>query len=134
MRLILLHPLLPFWVGLDVSAVVVEQIALNLRLAGAVEKRVFVSPKIGVIELNVRIISNVSLPGGGERKQIRSQGFFMRRTISPESATRIPVGAQAFVVADSVLNNESIHTLRMRENHAEANRAAVILHIERISA
>ena len=35
-RLCLLHPGLPFWVGLDVGAIVVEEIALNLRLIGRV--------------------------------------------------------------------------------------------------
>jgi len=43
-RLGLLHPRLPFGIGLDISAVVVEEIALNIRLSGLVKKRIFVGP------------------------------------------------------------------------------------------
>src|SRR6266478_6575158 len=43
-RLLLAHPSLPLRVGVDVRAVVVEEVALNLGLAGLVEKVEFISP------------------------------------------------------------------------------------------
>jgi hypothetical protein len=40
----LLHPCLPFWIGVDIGAVVVKEVALNLGLAGGVEEGVLVGP------------------------------------------------------------------------------------------
>ena len=34
---------------------------------------------------------------------------------------------------DRVLNNESFHALRVRQDHAKAHRATVILHVERVA-
>ena len=53
----LLYPCLPLWIGIDIRAVVIKQIALNLRLPGRIQKGEFIAPKIGVIELDIRIIS-----------------------------------------------------------------------------
>src|SRR5690242_18408824 len=43
------HPSLPPWIVFDVGAVVVEEVALNLDLAGLIKKRKFIRPQIGVI-------------------------------------------------------------------------------------
>src|SRR5579864_5255186 len=43
-RLIFAHPGLPLGVGLDVRAIVVEQVALNLSLARLAEKVEFIAP------------------------------------------------------------------------------------------
>ena len=51
-RLRLLHPRLPLRIGIDIRAVVVEEIALNLRLPWCVQKGVFIRPEIRVVELN----------------------------------------------------------------------------------
>src|SRR3989442_14694513 len=50
-RLLLVHPSLPFGVGVDVGAVVVEEVALNVSLAGLVEKSKLIGPEIGVIAI-----------------------------------------------------------------------------------
>src|SRR5579884_3238599 len=42
----LAHPCLPLRIGVDVGAVVVEQIALDVGLAGLIEESEFVSPEI----------------------------------------------------------------------------------------
>jgi len=60
-RLLLAHPCLPFRVGIDVGAVVVEEIALNLSLAGLINKIKFVGPEIGVMAFYVGIVP----PRGG---------------------------------------------------------------------
>ena len=73
-------------------------------MAGAIQKRVFVVPKIGVVKLDVGIVSHVSRLGGGQREKILSQGLFMRHAISPEGAAGGPLFTQTFVVTDGVLN------------------------------
>ena len=60
-RLLLTHPGLPFGIVFDVGAVVVEEIALNLGLAGLTEKRKFIRPQVGVVAFHV-VASNVAGP------------------------------------------------------------------------
>src|ERR1700704_4225139 len=52
-RLLLAHPCLPLGVGVDVRAVVVEEVALNVGLAGLIEKVKFIGPEIRVIAFHV---------------------------------------------------------------------------------
>src|ERR1700722_18504374 len=54
----------------------------------------------------------------------------MRHTISPESAAGDPLITQTFVVTDGILNDEGFDALGMRKDHAEADRAAIVLHVE----
>src|SRR5438552_869407 len=63
LRLRLLHPCLPLRIGGDVGPVIVEEVTLNLRLLRLIEKIKFVSPKIGVISLGVRIVSDMTRSG-----------------------------------------------------------------------
>src|SRR5437764_10833779 len=48
-RLLLAHPGLPLRVGVYIGSIVVEQVALNVGLAGLVEKGKFIGPEIRVI-------------------------------------------------------------------------------------
>src|SRR2546428_9153248 len=59
-RLLLAHPSLPFGVGLDVGAVVEEEVALNVGLAGLAEKRELIGPEVGVIAFHVGIASDTA--------------------------------------------------------------------------
>src|ERR1700722_3220815 len=56
-RLFLAHPGLPLGVGVDVGAIVVEQIALNVGLPGLIEKIKFIGPEIRVVAFDVGIVS-----------------------------------------------------------------------------
>src|SRR6266481_3998338 len=69
-RLLLAHPCLPFGICLDVGAVVVKQVALNVGLAGLVEKCEFIGPEIRVIAIHVRIVPDMARPRSRERKEI----------------------------------------------------------------
>src|SRR5438094_6806543 len=59
-RLLLAHPGLPLGVGVDVGAVVVEEVALNLGLAGLAEKGKLIGPEIRVIAFYVWIASDMA--------------------------------------------------------------------------
>src|SRR5207249_7538609 len=58
-RLFLAHPGLPLRVGIHIGSVVVEEIALDLSLVGLIKKVKLVSPEIGIVALDIRIISHV---------------------------------------------------------------------------
>jgi hypothetical protein len=51
----LAHPRLPFRVGVDVRSIIVEKIALNVGLAGLIQKVKLVGPQIRVVAFDVGI-------------------------------------------------------------------------------
>src|SRR6266851_5661789 len=59
-RLLFAHPCLPLRIGIYVGSIVVKQVALNLGLAGLIEKVKFIGPQIGVVAFHVGIISNMA--------------------------------------------------------------------------
>src|SRR5437667_7956335 len=61
-RLLLAHPGLPLGVGLDVGAVVIKEVALNVGLAGLAEKRKFIGPEIRVIPFYAGIVPAMARP------------------------------------------------------------------------
>ena len=61
-RLLVSHPSLPLRVSVDVRAVVVEEIALNVGLARLIEKVEFIGPEIRVIAFHVGIVSDMARP------------------------------------------------------------------------
>ncbi len=58
--LVLAHPRLPFRIGVDIGAIVVEQIALNLGLARLIQKMEFLRPQIRIMAFDVRIVSGMT--------------------------------------------------------------------------
>src|SRR5579864_5690638 len=83
-RLPFAHPLLPFRIGVNVSSVVVEKIALYLGLPGPIQKIKLVGPEIGIVALRVWIVSDVSRTRGLERQEIGPQRALIGGAISPE--------------------------------------------------
>src|SRR6266403_4398880 len=65
-RLPFAHPCLPLGVGVDVRAVVVKEVALNIRLGGLAKKGKFIGPEIRGIELEVGIASYMARPRSRE--------------------------------------------------------------------
>ena len=129
----LLHPCLPLRVGVDVRSIIVEKITLNVGLAGLVEKIKFIGPKVRVIAIHIRIVSDMAGSRGCQRKKICAQRIFVGGAIFPEFAPRLPVRAKAFVMPSRVLNNERVDALRVRQRHSETDRAAVIVHVKRVT-
>src|ERR1700748_1769948 len=62
--LCLLHPRLPFWVGHNVGAIIVKEISLNLGLTGCTQERILIGPEVGVVELNSRVVPDMTGFGG----------------------------------------------------------------------
>src|SRR5882762_6958120 len=61
-RLPFAHPCLPLGVGVDVRAVVIEEVALNIRLAGLAKKGKFIGPQVRVVALDVRVTPHMARP------------------------------------------------------------------------
>src|SRR6476659_4820601 len=61
--LVLLHPGLPPGISVDVGAVIVEEIALDLCLPRLSEESVFIGPEIGIVALHVGIVADVAGSG-----------------------------------------------------------------------
>src|SRR4051794_40753444 len=61
-RLLLAHPRLPLRIGVHISAIIVEQIALNLRLPRLIQKSKLVRPQIRIVAVDVWIVSDMARP------------------------------------------------------------------------
>src|ERR1700686_198029 len=59
-RLPFAHPRLPLGVGVDVRAVVIEEVALNIHLAGLAKKGKFIGPEIRVIAFRIGIVPDMA--------------------------------------------------------------------------
>lgn len=118
-RLLLTHPRLPSGVGLDVGSIVVEEVTLNVCLRGLIEKSKFIGPEIRVVSFDVGIVSDMPRPRRREREEICTKRAFVRGAIGPEGPPRLPIRPQAFVVCDSVLDDERFDSLRMGQGQAK---------------
>src|SRR5437016_6720744 len=112
---------LPPGIVFDVGAVVVEQVALNLDLAGLIEKSKFIRPQIGVIAFHVGIASDMARPRRLQRQQVGTKRAFVGRAIGPKSPPRLPVRPETFIVCHSVLHDQSLDPLRVRQGHAKTH-------------
>jgi hypothetical protein len=59
-RLPVTHPILPLGVGIDIGAVIVEHVALNVGLGGLTEERKFIDPQIGIIAIHIGITPDMT--------------------------------------------------------------------------
>src|SRR5207253_6523185 len=89
-RLPLAHPSLPLGVGVDVGAVVVEEVALNVGLAGLVEKSKLIGPAIGVITFHLGLAADVACLRRRQRQDIGAKRTSVRRAIAPTGPPRLP--------------------------------------------
>ena len=80
-RLPFAHPRLPLGVGVDVRAVVIEEVALNVGMAGLDEKGNFIGPVIRVIAFPVGVVAEVVRPRRLQRQEIRVERVFVVRAI-----------------------------------------------------
>ena len=131
--LFLAHPGLPLGVGVDVGPVIIEEIALNIGLAGLVKKGKLIGPQIRVVALNIGVAADMTRARCRHRQKISAEGTFVGSTIRPKVPPRLPISPQAFVVRDSILDNQSVEPVRMGQGHTKTHGAAVILHVERVA-
>src|SRR5438874_2517088 len=83
-RLLLAHPRLPLGIGIDIGAIIVEQIALNLRLPRLIQKSELVRPQIRIVAIDVRIVSDMACPRRLPRYKICAKRGFVRCATFPE--------------------------------------------------
>ena len=102
---------------------------MNIRLAGLIEKGKFIGPEIGVVAFHIGVVSDVTRPRGRQRQKIGAQRAFVSGAIGPKGTTGLPIRAQAFVMCDRILDDESFDAIGMGQDHAKTHRATVILHV-----
>src|SRR5438105_4682428 len=90
-RLRLAHPRLPRGVGVDIRAVVVEEVALNLGLAGLAEEGKLVGPEIWVIAFHVGIVPDMARPRRRQRQESGAQRALVGGAIGPKRSPRLPI-------------------------------------------
>jgi hypothetical protein len=103
---------LPLRVGVDVGAVVVEQIGLDVCLTRLVQERKFVGPEVGIVLLGVRVVADVPRARGLERQQVGPERGLVRGAIRPERRPCLPERPEAVVVRDGILNDQRFDALR----------------------
>src|SRR5258707_5145527 len=132
-RLLLTHPGLPPGIVVDVGAIVVEEVALNLDLAGLIEESKFIRPQIGVIAFHVGIASDMARPRRLQRQEVGTKRAFVGDAVGPKGPTRLPDRTQTLIVRYSILDYETLDSVRMGQGHAKTHGAAVILHVKRVA-
>jgi len=110
-----------------------REVALNVGLAGLVEKGEFVDPEIRVIAFHVGIVPDMARPRRLQRKEICAKRAFVGSAISPKGPPCFRIRRQSFVVRNSVLDDERLDPVRMGQGHAKTYGAAVILHVKRVA-
>src|SRR5207302_8628233 len=58
---------------------------------------------------------------------------FVGGAVGPKGPTRPPDRAQALVMRHSILDDETLGSVRMGQGHAKTHGAAVILHVKRVA-
>src|ERR1700733_1111302 len=88
--LLLAHPGLPCGISVDVGAIVVKQVALNVGLPRLTEKGRFIGPEIRVIAFHVGIVPDMARPRGWQRQEICAKRAFVGSAISPKRPPCLP--------------------------------------------
>src|SRR5258708_11145897 len=103
------------------------------RLGRLIEKSKFIRPQIGVIAFHVGIASDMACPRRLQRQQVGTKRAFVGGAIGPKCPTRLPDHAQTLVVRHSILDYETLDSVRMGQGHAKTHVAPVILHVKRVA-
>ncbi len=90
-RLFLTHPGLPFRIGVHIGSVIIKQIALNIGLAGLVEKGKFIGPEVRIIAIHVRIVPDMARSRRLQREEICAKRAFVGSAIGPKGPPRLPI-------------------------------------------
>jgi hypothetical protein len=133
-RPVLAQPLLPGRVAGDVGPVVVEQVGLDVVLAGPAEEGELVIPQVRVVLLRDRAAADVPQPGRGGREEVLPQRRLMGGAVRPERPARIPQRSESVLVRHRVLHDHRPHPGGVRGCQPEPDRAAVVLHEQGVAA
>ena len=113
------EPVLPGGIARDVGAVVVEQIGLDVLLAGPAEEGELVGPQVRVVVLCVRAGSDVALPRRREGEEVLPQRGLVCFAVSPELSPGLPQRAETVLVGDGVLDDERFESLGICDREPE---------------
>src|ERR1700736_2786726 len=72
-------------------------------------------------------------PRSLQRKEVGTKRGFVGGAVGPKGPTRLPVRPKAFVVRHSILDDETLDSIRMDQSHAKTHWATVVLHVKRVA-
>ena len=130
-RLVRAQILLPLREPLRIGAVVVEELELNRVVAGTVEQRLIERLGIGRDPLRPAGAVRVLEDGRFARQPPAHRGFVRRAAILPVGHERRERFGDAVEMRNRVLHDDRSDELGTCRREAEADRSAVILHVER---
>ena len=113
----------PCWCGSH------KTIPFECRSDRAVDEGKLVGPQVGVISLDVGVVTHVAGTRGGKREEVGAKPALVGLSVFPKRSSGFPIRAKTFVVRHGILNDKRLDTLRVRQGHAKAYRSAVILHV-----
>src|SRR5580692_1376856 len=90
---------------------------------------VLVGPRIRVVTLRMRGAEGMKQLGRGSRHE-RVEHFGGHFWIGPIPCDTCPLRAKPFLIVIAILDDESPHPLRMRQEDAETYRPAVVMKVE----
>src|SRR5258707_12682861 len=105
-RAVCAQPVLPLREGRDIVAIVVEQVRLDIGLAGTGQERDFVVPEVGVVALRMRRTVDVPEPGRVDRDQSRAVPRLVGGAIRPEALAHRLQPAQSLFMRDGILDDQ----------------------------
>ncbi len=122
---------LPLRVELDVGAVVVQEVELDLARARALEEVQVHVPVVGADELRVAVPVRVHELHALRLEERRERRLGLGGPVEPERmADPVPRGGEALLVRVRVLDHLPLEPLRMAADDPVADRAAVVLVVE----
>jgi hypothetical protein len=128
------QPFLPGRIAGDVGAVVVEQVGLDVVLAGLAEEGELVGPQVRVVLLRDRAAADVAEPGRGGREEVLAQLGLVGGAVGPERPAGVPQRPETILVSDGVLHDHRPHPRGVGGRQPESDRAAVVLHEQGVAA
>src|SRR3954462_1094881 len=94
-----------------VGAIVVEQVGLDVVLAGPIEEREFVCPQVGVVAVGIRTVADMSQTSCRGGEEVLPERLFVAGAVGPECPPRFPQRAEAVFMAYRVVHDESAQPL-----------------------
>src|SRR5262249_34711516 len=132
-RLVLTEVSLPLRVKWRGRAVVVEELQLNIVVAGAIELILVGSPRVGADVLDVSYAVRVLPLRRFIREKLSQRLGVLSRPVFPVRLERSPEVAQPLFVGVAVLHDQGLHSLRVFYREAIADRRAVVLNVEAVA-
>src|SRR5664279_2527285 len=116
----------------NITAIIMEQVELNVLIAGTIKQSLIVAPIVWIDPGHVLHTVRVLELGGGRRHKERQRLTMSIRPIGPIGLDRIPKRFRSFFIGVAILDDERGDLVRVLQRETVSNGSAIIHEIERI--